>query len=850
MRLQQPLTTEVQFLACTKEIREHGVGFAVKNTLLGTITPPTDGTERILSLQLNTSVGPATLISAYAPTLTSSTEAKDRFYDDLSFTISRVPEKEPLFILGDFNARVGAGYTSWPTCLGHFGTGKMNENGQRLLEFCCHHGLCVSNTFFDTKPQHKVSWRHPRSKHWHQLDLILSRRSNLPSIKLTRSYQSADCDTDHSLVCSKVKLQARKLHRTKKDGRPRIDTSKSQNKERVDDFARILEESLPGPSSETACDRWEHFRDVVYNAAISTFGKKTSKSADWFEVHSEEIMPVIEEKRNALAAYKANPSERNLQVLRSARSKVQQCARRCANDYWLQLSSQIQTAADTGNMKEMYDGIKQALGPTKKKTAPLKSTTGEVIQDRSKQMDRWVEHYSELYSRENTVTEDALNAIECLPVLEELDREPTLAELNEALDSLAHGKAPGKDGISAEVLKCCKGTIITELHEILCLCWKEGEVPQDMRDANIVTLSTIDMVFSLRQLQEKCREQRQPLFIAFIDLTKAFDLVSRDGLFKILPKIVMLKHAFGPTTEGIYLRTRSDGKLFNLSRLRAKSKVQRKCVRDFLFADDAAVTAHSAEGLQQLMIRFNEACDDFGLTISLKKTQVMGQDVDQPPDIRIADHRLDVVHDFVYLGSTISDSLSRCGAEQTDRESWTLRARQERKLNSLHMRCLRRILNITWQDKITNNTVLERAGMTSMFTLLKQRRMRWLGHVVRMDDGRIPKDLLYGELTEGTRPTGRPKLRYKDVCKRDLKALHINTDSWEDTASERSAWRQAIQQGLHVFEETLAQQSEAKRQRRKAQNPADQPASIFTCDQCGRDCHSRIGLSSHTRRCT
>ncbi|XP_050707960.1 uncharacterized protein LOC126993145 [Eriocheir sinensis] len=645
-------------------------------------------------------------------------------------------------------------------------------------------------------------------------------------------------------------------------------------------------------------------------------------------------MPVIEEKRNALAAYKANPSERNLQVLRSARSKVQQCARRCANDYWLQLSSQIQTAADTGNMKEMYDGIKQALGPTKKKTAPLKSTTGEVIQDRSKQMDRWVEHYSELYSRENTVTEDALNAIECLPVLEELDREPTLAKLNEALDSLAHGKAPGKDGISAEVLKCCKGTIITELHEILCLCWKEGEVPQDMRDANIVTL----------QLQEKCREQRQPLFIAFIDLTKAFDLVSRDGLFKILPKIgcpprllsiirsfhddmkgtvvfdgstsdafiirsgvkqgcvlaptlfgiffaVMLKHAFGPTTEGIYLRTRSDGKLFNLSRLRAKSKVQRKCVRDFLFADDAAVTAHSAEGLQQLMIRFNEACDDFGLTISLKKTQVMGQDVDQPPDIRIADHRLDVVHDFVYLGSTISDSLSldaelnrRIGKAATTMsrltkrvwsnnklsehtkiqvyracvvstllygsESWTLRARQERKLNSLHMRCLRRILNITWQDKITNNTVLERAGMTSMFTLLKQRRMRWLGHVVRMDDGRIPKDLLYGELTEGTRPTGRPKLRYKDVCKRDLKALHINTDSWEATASERSAWRQAIQQGLHVFEETLAQQSEAKRQRRKAQNPADQPVSIFTCDQCGRDCHSRIGLSSHTRRCT
>ena len=49
--------------------------------------------------------------------------------------------------------------------------------------------------------------------------------------------------------------------------------------------------------------------------------------------------------------------------------------------------------------------------------------------------------------------------------------------------------------------------------------------------------STTDMVFSLKQLQKKCREQQQPLFVAFIDFAKAFDLLSREGLFKILPKI-------------------------------------------------------------------------------------------------------------------------------------------------------------------------------------------------------------------------------------------------------------------------------------------------------------------------
>ena len=352
---------------------------------------------------------------------------------------------------------------------------------------------------------------------------------------------------------------------------------------------------------------------------------------------------------------------------------------------------------------------------------------------------------------------------------------------------------------------------------------------------------------------------------------------------------VLLKYAFGSTTEGIYLRTRSDGKLFNISRLKAKTKVRRKCLRDFLFADDAAFTTHSAEALQHLMNRFSEACQDFGLSISQKKTQVMGQDTDSPPVFRLADQTLDVVHDFVYLGFTISDSLS-LDAELDKRiskaattmarlnkrvwtnskltehtkvqvykacvistllygsEAWTLRAKQEHKLNAYHMRCLRRILNITWQDKVTNTSVLERAEILSMYSLLKQRRMHWLGHVVRMEDGRIPKDLLYGELTLGSRPTGRPKLRFKDVCKRDLKALNVDVNTWEATASERSAWRQTVREGISNYEEILAQQSEAKRQRRKAL--VNRPATDFICPTCQRDCHSRIGLTSHTRRCS
>ena len=172
----------------------------------------------------------------------------------------------------------------------------------------------------------------------------------------------------------------------------------------------------------------------------------------------------------------------------------------------------------------------------------------------------------------------------------ELDEVPSIEELSKAIDRLHSGKAPGKDGIPAEVIKSSKSTLLVPLHKLLTQCWKEGSVPQDMRDSDIITLyknkdecsncnnycgisllsiigklfaciilhrlqlladriypesqcgfcskrSTIDMIFSLCQLQEKCREQNQPLYLAFIDLTKAFDLVSRDGLFKMLPLI-------------------------------------------------------------------------------------------------------------------------------------------------------------------------------------------------------------------------------------------------------------------------------------------------------------------------
>ena len=137
-----------------------------------------------------------------------------------------------------------------------------------------------------------------------------------------------------------------------------------------------------------------------------------------------------------------------------------------------------------------------------------------------------------------------------------------------------------------------------------------------------------------------------------------------------------------------------------------------------------------------------------------------------------------------------------------------------------------------------------------MYTLNRQCRLRWLGHVCRMEDGRIPKDILYGELALCRRTTGRPHLRYKDVCIRDMKAVDIDTMSGEGLAADRTEWRSALKQHIETGKEKLMAAAADKRARRKAGSSSIRPETTHICDVCNKDCHSRIGLFSHKRRCS
>ena len=353
----------------------------------------------------------------------------------------------------------------------------------------------------------------------------------------------------------------------------------------------------------------------------------------------------------------------------------------------------------------------------------------------------------------------------------------------------------------------------------------------------------------------------------------------------------MLNDAFHNNDLGALIRFRTDGKVFNLRRFNSKTRTSKVLIRDLLFADDCALLAHTVHDIQAITNAFARSARRFGLTISLKKAEVIyqpkpGADY-TAPTITIDNNPLKVTDKFTYLGSTISQNAlideeisarigkasgsfgkltKRLWSERGVRlatkinvycavvlptllyrcEAWTPYRRHIRRLDQFHMRCLRRIANIKWRDMIPNTEVLQRCAQTGIEQHIKRAQLRWSGHFVRMADDRIPKDVFYGELDAGHRTRGGQRKRYKDVLKATLKSCGIPHNTWEATATDRALWRSTCHSGLRDYEEKRWDALRDKRMRRKAIQPSSN-IDTFLCHVCGRLCASRIGLHSHNR---
>ena len=312
------------------------------------------------------------------------------------------------------------------------------------------------------------------------------------------------------------------------------------------------------------------------------------------------------------------------------------------------------------------------------------------------------------------------------------------------------------------------------------------------------------MVFILRQIQEKCREQNKGLFIAFVDLTKAFDSVSRKGLWKILEKLGcppkflamviqlhkdqqgqmrhsnILSRPFEITNgvkQGCVLvpalftlffsmmlqHVKEDlGSLFNLICLQAHTMTTEKLIRELLFADAAALVAHIISAMQRITSCVAETAQLFGREVSMKKTEVLHQPAPQeeyhPPCIFIEQSELKAVHQFSYLGCIITSDT------KIDKEvdNWLSNA------NSAFGRLYKRVWNNNNLKKDTKINVCKAVVLTT---------------------------LLCGAES--------PLKRYKVTFKRSLATCNIDYRQWTTQATNRRMnCRRTVDQATTSFETT------------------------------------------------
>ena len=157
---------------CGQEsLRKNGVAIIVNRRFQNAVLGCNLKNNRMISVQFQGKPFNITVIQVYASTSNAEEAEVERFYEDLQDLLELTPKTDVLFIIGDWNAKVGSQET--PGVTGELGLGVRNEAGQRLIEFCQENALVIANTLFQQHKSRPCTWTSPDGQHQNQIGYIL-----------------------------------------------------------------------------------------------------------------------------------------------------------------------------------------------------------------------------------------------------------------------------------------------------------------------------------------------------------------------------------------------------------------------------------------------------------------------------------------------------------------------------------------------------------------------------------------------------------------------------------------------------------------------------------------------------
>lgn len=565
---------------------ERGTGFIVHEKIAQHISDFKPINDRICLLTIALKKSKLTLICAYAPTDVSTEEDKEDFYNLLEETCLNIPNNHIRILLGDLNAKVGKEPEYHCIAGRHSLHEESSDNGLRLINFAASFDMTISSTSFPRKNIYKGTWKSNDGTTVNQIDHVLIDNKYKRSITDVRTKRGADCDSDHFLVKTKLQCRFLKPKLTNRPHRsPRWNTEALKDPEQVTKYQDSIENNMrrSNVTAEDIESMWSKIKDTLSKAAESELGTTKTKKNGWFD---EECEKAIQKRMQCrVKALQVNTRNANQNYI-AERKKTRKLLRNKKRNYFKTKIEEIENRMWGNEQRKAYkeiDSIRSGSKPfsnwCRDKDGNLKTTNTEVLEV-------WKNYFTELLNNDNTepyVLEDNEN---WRNTRNNTVEEPTYEEIRESIMSLKNNKAPGEDGIPAELLKHGGEALYETIHALVLEVWRKEKIPRDWKIGIICPIfkkgdrticsnyrgisllnttykvlahflrqrlqvfaergmgnyqagfrpgrSTTGQIFGLRQLMEKAYEYGIDLHNIFIDFKKAYDSVQHKSVWQAL----------------------------------------------------------------------------------------------------------------------------------------------------------------------------------------------------------------------------------------------------------------------------------------------------------------------------
>ena len=888
--------------------------------------------SRLMYVRMNVGESKYVIVGAYGPGSEREKEERESFWYDLGELVGSFERDEIVCVLGDLNARVGDSKVQG--VIGEYGVPGVNESGEWMVDWCMQYEMMVCNTLFNKRGVHKYTWvRKVRGEIVESalMDyMCISERykARVTDVNVLRA--AGDVQSDHHLVVCKVKVKrGRAPPPPRGEVREVVRVERLRNEGCKEEFENGLkEEWMVHKEREVGNveEEWTAFKNAVNKCAESACGMKRlskrgiRKDSEWW---NEEVERLVRRKRDVYKMWLQSKCRDSYERYKCVRNEVKRAVRRAKKEADVRWGEKL--VEDFSSNKRMFwREVKRTRKGAEVKEECVKDVNGKVLSESSEVCKRWKEYFDGLLN----VSESGRAEITARPgmnvrVFERANAEVSMREVCGAISRLKCGKASGVDGVKAEYLKSGGYVCAEWMVRLLNVCLSSGRVPEEWKIGCIVPLykgkgdplecknnrgisllsvpgkvygriliervienseeqvgeeqsgfrkgrSCADQIFVLRQVCEKMREKKKRVYVAFMDLEKAYDRVDRDAMWQVMriyglggrvlegiksfyeegracvrvgselsesfevkmglrQGCVMSPWLFNVYMDGVvrevYSRVNGMGVKLSVNEIEWM-------LSQLLFADDTALVAESAEQLQCLVSEFGRVCERRKLRVNVDKSKVMivGENVDPSLlEIMLNGERMEVVTSFKYLGSCFSsdggvkedvsmrvgEGMRTFGAmkrmwsgrsvslrvkrELYERivvptvmygsESWGMKVEERNKLDVAEMKCLRSMCRVTRMDRVRNEVVRERVGVSENLSKRVDRKvLKWFGHVERMGSERLTKRVYVSDV-EGERGRGRPPFRWKDGVRRACAERDIGYEEARNVCLDRDEWR-------------------------------------------------------------